>query len=407
MANATVYVSLDGAAYVRGGVQAHLNQAMQLHGFPKDGWKTSKWVIIAPKGLATPAGWTTLGDGNFQYVGATEDPPAFVGALWGKYYVRLVVNDGIPTLPDEKLVDETTMLSIKSPNNFEDVGVFETSQFDIVRFWVGPLQDAIRAIDAFVTGGGVAFNGDLDPTTSSSTAQYVRSLSGTAGSILVAATGAILKWAAGTVNPGRAHARSTTGAGTAMQDRTQAALAGSGGGGGDLRAIIGKNDGAGARGLFKVAYETVPESTFVDAVSLGFDGAKAVLSSLGNLVALRLASASNGDVELAPHGTGSIVLSGRLATKQRTFTANTAVADDLLLFADTTAGPLQLTLPAPSAGRAFLLKAKTALSTNTLTLARAGTTEKIDGIAASRVLSADFGAWLVASDGTDWFLFRH
>lgn len=404
MANATILVSLDGSAYTRGGVPTLLNQAVQLHAQTKEGWKTAKWECIAPKSFTTPLGWTTLGDGFFHYLGTTEDPPPFVADVWGKYFLRLTVNDGV-TLTDETLVDETTMLSIKSPNNFEDIGVFETSQFDIVRFWVGPLQDIVRAVDAFVTGGGVAFGGDLDPARSSSTAQYVRSLSGVAGSVAIAATGAVLKWVAATVLPGRAHARSTTGPGSAMQDRTQAAQSGSGAPAGDFRVILGKSDGAGTRPFWRLAYETVAESTYVDALAMQWDGVRALVSSLGAGVALRLGTSSNGDVELAPHGTGSVAFLGRLRLKTRTVTASATIADDAIVYADTTAGAVSLTMPTPTDGRTILVKALTPLETNALTLVRAGS-EKIAGVAANLTLTANGGAWIITSNGIDWFLFR-
>jgi len=408
MANATVYVSLDGGAYQRGGVATLLNQAVQLHAQTKEGWKTARWEVIAPKSFATPLGWTTLGNGYFHYLGNTEDPPPFVADIWGKYFLRLTVNDGVTTT-DETLVDETTMLSIKSPNNFEDIGVFETSQFDIVRFWVGPLQDIVRAVDAFVTGGGVAFGGDLNPATSSSTAQYVRSLSGVAGSIAVAATGALFRYAANVVNPGRNHARSTTGAGSAMQDRTQAAQGGSAAPAADFRVILGKSDGAGARPFWRLAYETVAEGASTDVLAAQFDGVRALVASTGAGVALRLASSSNGDVELAPHGTGSIAFLGKTKYSTRFVNANVTLdtgAPDQLVFVDLTAART-VTLPPPSQGRILWFKDYKYLGspTTALTLARSGT-EKIEGLAANLVLTSRGWSGALIGDGTDWHLWR-
>lgn len=71
---------------------------------------------------------------------------------------------------------------------------------------------------------------------------------------------------------------------------------------------------------------------------------------------------------------------------------------------DTSAGAVTLTLPTPTLGLEFRIKdSKGTFGTNACTLARAGT-EKIEGLAASLILSADWGAYTIYSDGTDWFI---
>lgn len=77
-----------------------------------------------------------------------------------------------------------------------------------------------------------------------------------------------------------------------------------------------------------------------------------------------------------------------------------------LLFVDTSGGAVSLQLPNPATwvGRSFWVKDKTgSFGTNNCTLVRAAA-EKIDGLAANRVLAANWGGYMVTSDGTDWYI---
>lgn len=67
-------------------------------------------------------------------------------------------------------------------------------------------------------------------------------------------------------------------------------------------------------------------------------------------------------------------------------------------------GAINVTLPTPTNGRELIIKdiAGTA-NTNNITLVRHGS-EKIEGIAASRVLQVNFGSWVIVSDGTNWWI---
>ena len=85
--------------------------------------------------------------------------------------------------------------------------------------------------------------------------------------------------------------------------------------------------------------------------------------------------------------------------------AYTIVAGDTgkVIFVDSTSAAFTLTLPTPSAGYNFIIKDKAGLlSTNNVTLARAAS-EKIENVAASYIMQADFGSWRVYCNGTDWF----
>lgn len=91
-----------------------------------------------------------------------------------------------------------------------------------------------------------------------------------------------------------------------------------------------------------------------------------------------------------------------------TKTANyTILSTDNIIFVDTSGGAFTLTLPSPtSLGGKFYRIIDTAgtLSTNNLTLARSAA-EKIEGLAASKLFSTDWGGWTVTTNGTDWFIF--
>lgn len=71
----------------------------------------------------------------------------------------------------------------------------------------------------------------------------------------------------------------------------------------------------------------------------------------------------------------------------------------------TTAAAIMLTLPAPT--KDTFIKVKDidgSASTNNITIApNAG--EKIEGLAANKVFSSNFGSWTLVADGTDWWIF--
>lgn len=418
---ATLTVRVNGGAPLQGGVTVNALSTIQFGAASYDGWTKGRWEIIGPPGWAVPAGWTDDG-GKAVYVGGAGPPPSFVlpnAAGWGKWMPTLVVNDGAKdgnaAHPD--MTDRKTALSMLSPNLVVDVGVGESTQFDALRRWAGAMQAIARKMDAALNAAGViTWSGDLDPS-SSNTSQKVRSLTGVGGFVDLITTAAIFRYAAGVVNPGRAHTRAASGAGSAMQDRTQSSAAGSSASAADFRTILGLSDGVAARPWWRLAYETVAGSTFVEFLGAQFDGTRALLQSMGSGVALRLASQTNGNVELAPHGTGNVVLSpsatgaillsGKARWQSRTVTADLVVdttTADVMLFVDSTAAARNITLPPATAGRMLaVFDTKGTFGTNATTLVRAGS-EKIAGLSANLVLRGAWGVWILVSDGTDWYL---
>lgn len=92
-----------------------------------------------------------------------------------------------------------------------------------------------------------------------------------------------------------------------------------------------------------------------------------------------------------------------VVTKSANYTLLTTDSTKYFLL-DTSGGAFNLTLPTPASGLIFFLKDSTGnFATNNLTLVRAST-EKIDGLAASKVFQTNWGGWTVFSNGTDWFI---
>jgi hypothetical protein len=100
---------------------------------------------------------------------------------------------------------------------------------------------------------------------------------------------------------------------------------------------------------------------------------------------LNLESAANGNVQTVA---GNVSLDARAVV----VLVNTAAARTI-------------TLPAASAGaRVVFIKDSTGqANTNAITLDRAAG-GNIDGLAANRLLRVDWGAWMLISDGTNWFI---
>ena len=79
---------------------------------------------------------------------------------------------------------------------------------------------------------------------------------------------------------------------------------------------------------------------------------------------------------------------------------------DSTIFCDTSGGAFTLTLPSPTTipGRIFRVIDSTGFfDTNNLTLAPNGA-EKIEGLAASKVLQTAWGWFTITNNGTDWFV---
>lgn len=125
-------------------------------------------IFAYPAGFTCPAGWSTAPDGTYYYSGSSSAPAFDLAAspTWGKWLYRLTINNGDPgvsNLPASQFVDESCGANIYDPNNgFEDVALFETTQFSQERpNGVRPIQDNLRRTTGSGTIGGI--EGDQGP----------------------------------------------------------------------------------------------------------------------------------------------------------------------------------------------------------------------------------------------------
>lgn len=154
---AKLRVSVNGGAVQTGGITVPASATIQLSADPSasSGVSFYKYEIYGyPVGFACPSGWSTSSSSTYYYLGSV--PPLFTLPTignWGKFMLRLIVNNAVSTnlvsIPVSQLVDESTALSMLSPNGLADVGLFESNQFSST--WTPPVQASLRAIDTAVT----------------------------------------------------------------------------------------------------------------------------------------------------------------------------------------------------------------------------------------------------------------
>lgn len=113
-------------------------------------------------------------------------------------------------------------------------------------------------------------------------------------------------------------------------------------------------------------------------------------------------------VTIGPQSSSTAIhqINGGVAGTVRSVSANVTLdttTTDYIVFADTSGGVFTITLPTPAAGRMFFIKDSTgSFNTNNLTLAP-HSSEKIEGLASSKLLTTAWGSWTLATNGTDWF----
>ena len=90
-------------------------------------------------------------------------------------------------------------------------------------------------------------------------------------------------------------------------------------------------------------------------------------------------------------------------TKTSNYTINSGSPLDFQILCNFSAGH-NITLPAPANGMIFhIWDISGTAETNNITLVRHAS-EKISGVAASRILQTNWGHWTITSDGTDWYV---
>lgn len=84
--------------------------------------------------------------------------------------------------------------------------------------------------------------------------------------------------------------------------------------------------------------------------------------------------------------------------------SNTSGALDIVYLVDTSGGAFNFTLPAPVSGHRIVIKDKTgSFQTNNLSVLQ-HSSELIEGLAATKLLQTNWGAWSFFTDGTNWYM---
>lgn len=155
---AKILVAVNAGAPASGGITVPSAATIALTGENTSFWGSQLWEIYDfPPGFVAPAGWSTSSSGVIFYTGVT--PPSFTLAAaatgWGKYMLRLTVNQGVKNnVLDKTMVDEASALSMLSPNGQHGLGFNETTQFGGARAQAAAeLSATLRAIEPLLVGG--------------------------------------------------------------------------------------------------------------------------------------------------------------------------------------------------------------------------------------------------------------
>jgi hypothetical protein len=162
--------------------------------------------------------------------------------------------------------------------------------------------------------------------------------------------------------------------------------------------------------LLSSSYLELPEiaapSTPTNALRLFVDTSNRLsLKGESGFVSTLDDSANTADrVYTLPNASGTL----GLQTTSQSVSSNVSLTDGLatlVVYVDTTAArSITLPNPANNANRRIIIKDISGLcETNNITMVRFGS-EQIEGLAASRVLSANYGSWSFISNGTNWWI---
>lgn len=120
---------------------------------------------------------------------------------------------------------------------------------------------------------------------------------------------------------------------------------------------------------------------------------------------MRIASTG---ITLGPQSSSTAIhqTSGGMRVTTRTITTNLTIdttTSDYIIFCNQS-GAITITLPTPTDGRILIIKdISGTANTNNITIAQ-HSTEKIEGLAASKLLETNWGSWTFSSNGTDWWM---
>ncbi len=157
---ALLRASINGGAVQTGGLVVAGSSTVQLSADPAGNASRFLWQIYGyPVGYAQPANWSTAADGTY-YSTLITPPPFQVGAtsLFGKYMLRLVVNNGgtenNKAIPVSQLTDESTSIEVLSNSGIHATGLNETTQWGGLKKWLAHVNVNWVLIDAWMNGGG-------------------------------------------------------------------------------------------------------------------------------------------------------------------------------------------------------------------------------------------------------------
>lgn len=158
---AQLQVRRNSGAIQTGAITAKAGDTIALSLAATQGVQTALWEIYSyppSGGFPLPSGWSNASSGRAYQVTTAggASPPSFSLSslpVWGKYLLRVTVNNGLRNgIFDPTLVDESTALSVPSPQGLVDVLPFETNQFSSDGGWADGLQQNWRVIGSGATG---------------------------------------------------------------------------------------------------------------------------------------------------------------------------------------------------------------------------------------------------------------
>jgi len=161
--------------------------------------------------------------------------------------------------------------------------------------------------------------------------------------------------------------------------------------------------------ISQTLHATTPHTFTIQAqnVTTGTGSNLDLISGTGSVTAGDIVVKS-GATTTATFKPAGLTLGAGLTTHTATASASPYTIDgyataDYIVFVDTTTA-MTINLPAPTAGRILIIKDSTFnAATNNITIVRNGS-EKIEGVAASRVLSSNGMSITLTSNGSDWFV---
>lgn len=163
---AKLLAAVNGGAPTAGGITAALGDTIELSGESTVGWTQQRFEISDyPSGFSCPSGWSTDSSSGAYFYATDPYPPSFTVPVWGKYLLRLIVNNGLngagesdPSLSDPSPTSNGvstgpntgTAISVASPSGLLDLGFDEGLQFSALKAWTADHKTNLRTLEAAI-----------------------------------------------------------------------------------------------------------------------------------------------------------------------------------------------------------------------------------------------------------------